>query len=99
MKIKPFPNYCVAKPILLETQTKSGIIIARSEKKEMENSQYGTVVAVSYTKEDDENLRKNEKIFPGDRILYGQYAGIEVELENQKYRLIELRDVRAKVID
>ena len=50
----------------------------------------GEVVAVGNGTKDDEMVLKN-----GDTVLYGKYAGTEIELEGEKYLIMRQSDVLA----
>ncbi len=91
------PGFVITKPIKLkETKTKSGIIIQQGDAKRgrLEETQHGTVVEVSYESEQDKD---KYGISVGDTIVYGEYAGFESDIERQRYRFIDLRDIRAVI--
>ncbi|MBI2668422.1 co-chaperone GroES [Candidatus Woesearchaeota archaeon] len=89
MKITPLGERVLIKPALEETKTKGGIYIPDTAK---ESKKEGTVIAVGTTKEGNELPLK-----AGDKILYGGYSSDEFEMEGQKYLLLELKDVLAKL--
>ena len=66
---------------------KGGIIIPDTAK---EKPLKGTVVAVGHGTKDEEMVLK-----VGDQVLYGKYAGTELELEGQKYLIMRQSDVVA----
>ncbi len=70
-----------------EKKTESGIIIpdtASTEKPTM-----GKVVAMA-------NI-ENPEFAVGDTVIYKKYSGTEIELDNQKYLVIQYSDILAKV--
>ena len=65
----------------------SGIIIPDSAK---EKPLKGTVLAVGNGTKDEEMVLKE-----GDLVLYGKYAGTEIEYEGKKYLIMRQSDVLA----
>lgn len=66
-----------------------GIIIPDTAK---EKPLRGTVKAVGNGTKDEEMVLKE-----GDQVLYGKYAGTELELEGEKYLIMRQSDVLAVV--
>ena len=64
-----------------------GIIIPDSAK---EKPLKGEVIAVGNGTKDEEMVVK-----PGDRVLYGKYAGTEIELDNDKFLIMRQSDILA----
>lgn len=87
MNIKPLADRVVIEPAAAETKTVGGIIIPDSAK---EKPLRGTVVAVGQgTKDEKMELKK------GDIVLFGKYAGTELELDGEKYLIMRQSDVLA----
>ncbi|NLI71517.1 MAG: co-chaperone GroES [Bacteroidales bacterium] len=87
MKIKPLADRVLVKPAPAEEETESGIIIPDSAK---EKPQRGEVLAIgSGTKEEEMVVKK------GDTVLYGKYAGTELEWEGEKYLIMRQSDILA----
>ena len=87
MQIKPLADRVLVKPAPAETKTASGIIIPDTAK---EKPLQGEVLAVGNGTKDEEMILK-----PGDTVLYGKYAGNEVELDGVKYMIMRQSDVLA----
>lgn len=87
MKAKPLADRVIILPTPAEEVTASGIIIPNSAK---EKPLRGTVLAVGPGTKDEEMQLKN-----GDEVLYGKYAGTEVELEGEKVLIMRQSDVLA----
>lgn len=66
-----------------------GIIIPDTAKEKPLN---GTIVAVGEGTKDEKMILK-----AGDRVLYGKYAGTELEYEGEKYLMMRQSDVLAIV--
>ena len=77
VNIKPLADRVLIEPVAAEQKTASGIIIPDTAK---EKPQRGKVVAVGNGKV-DEPLTVNV----GDTVLYGKYAGTEINVEGVDY--------------
>jgi len=87
MNIKPLADRVLIKPAAAEEKTASGIIIPDSAK---EKPLTGEVLAVGNGTKDEEMVVKK-----GDVVLYGKYAGSELELEGEKYLIMRQSDILA----
>jgi chaperonin GroES len=76
-------------PAAAEEKTASGIIIPDTAK---EKPQRGTVVAAGPGKPDEPVTVK-----VGDHVLYGKYAGTELQLEGKDYMMMRESDILAIV--
>ena len=88
MKIKPLADRVLILPVEVE-QKVGGIIIPDTAK---EKPQRGKVVAVGNGTKDEEMILK-----VGDEVLYGKYAGTELENEGEKYLMMRQSDILAIV--
>lgn len=87
MNIKPLADRVLVLPASAEEKTQSGIIIPDTAK---EKPLQGVVKAVgSGTKDEAMELKE------GDRVLYGKYAGTEIDVEGQKHLIMRQSDVLA----
>ncbi|MBP3298944.1 MAG: co-chaperone GroES [Muribaculaceae bacterium] len=87
MNIRPLADRVLIQPAQAEEVTVGGIIIPDSAK---EKPLKGLVVAAGKGTKDEEMLLKE-----GDTVLYGKYAGTEIELEGEKYLIMRQSDVLA----
>lgn len=87
MNIKPLADRVLILPAPAEEKTIGGIIIPDTAK---EKPLKGEVVAVGQGTKDEEMLLK-----VGDTVLYGKYAGTELEVEGQKYLMMRQSDILA----
>ncbi len=87
MNIKPLADRVLILPAPAEEKTIGGIIIPDTAK---EKPLKGEVVAVGKGTKDEEMILKQ-----GDRVLYGKYAGTEIEVEGVKYLMMRQSDVLA----
>ena len=88
-KIQPLADRVLVKATAAEETTVGGIIIPDSAK---EKPLRGEVLAVGNGTKDEEMILK-----PGDQVLYGKYAGTELEFEGEKYLIMRQSDVLAKI--
>ena len=95
MAIKPLGDKIVIKVIEDSDQTSGGIFIPDNAK---EKPQKGEVVAVGLGKTIDSGEREPLDVKVGDVILYAKYAGTDVKLEGQVYKILSVKDALA-VID
>ncbi len=88
-KIQPLADRVLVKPAAAEEKTVGGIIIPDSAK---EKPLRGEVLAVGDGTKDEQMVLK-----AGDQVLYGKYAGTELELDGEKYLIMRQSDVLAKI--
>ncbi len=86
MNIKPLADRVLVLPAPAEEKV-GGIIIPDTAK---EKPLKGKIVAAGQGTKDEEMVLK-----VGDTVLYGKYAGTEVELEGEKYLIMKQSDVLA----
>ena len=85
LKFKPLADIVLVEPAPAEHKTTSGIIIPDTAK---EKPLKGIVVAVGPGKNDESMTVK-----VGDAVLYGQYSGTELKLENGEYLIMKESDI------
>lgn len=93
VKIKPIAgtqNRVVVEAAAAEEKTASGIIIPDTAK---EKPQRGKVVSIS---EIDEKGNK-PTVKPGDEVLYGKYAGTEIQVDGKEYLIMRESDIFAVI--
>ncbi|MBP5641649.1 MAG: co-chaperone GroES [Paludibacteraceae bacterium] len=86
-QVKPLADRVLIRPVAAETKTSAGIIIPDSAK---EKPLQGEVIAVGEGTKDEAMILK-----AGDQVLYGKYAGTEIELDNEKLLIMRQSDVLA----
>ena len=89
MNIKPLADRVLIRPTAAEEVTIGGIIIPDTEK---EKPLKGEIIAVGNGTKDEEMILK-----AGDIVLYGKYAGTEIELEGEKFLIMRQSDVLAVI--
>lgn len=86
MNIQPLADRVLITPAAAEEKI-GGIIIPDTAK---EKPLQGTVIAVGNGTKDEEMILKE-----GDTVLYGKYAGQELEYQGEKYLMMRQSDVMA----
>jgi len=79
--LKPLDDRVVIKPDEAEERTASGIFLPEGAK---EKPQTGKILAVGPGKLADDGSRTALSVKKGDTVIYGKYAGTEVEVDGQK---------------
>mgnify|MGYP002542267640 FL=1 len=87
MNIRPLADRVLIKPAPAEEKTVGGIIIPDSAK---EKPLKGEVIAIGNGTKDEEMVVKT-----GDNVLYGKYAGTEIELDGDKFLIMRQSDILA----
>lgn len=88
MIIEPLGARVLIRPLEQETMTKSGIILPETAK---EKPQQGRIEAVGNSEEMQSGLAV------GDLVLFAKYSGNEIEVDGQKYIIMEENDVLARI--
>ncbi|MCM1505183.1 MAG: co-chaperone GroES [Muribaculum sp.] len=91
MNIRPLADRVLIKPTPAEEKTLSGIIIPDSAK---EKPLRGTVLAVGNGTKDEEMVVKVD-----DVVMFGKYAGTEIELDGEKLLIMRQSDILAIIND
>ena len=86
-KIQPLAARVLVKPMAAAENTIGGIILPDSAK---EKPLRGEVIAVGEGTKDEKMLLQE-----GDVVLYGKYAGTELEHEGEKYLIMRQSDILA----
>jgi len=87
LSVKPLQDRVLVEPAPAEEKTAGGIIIPDTAK---EKPVRGKVVAVGNGKKDEPITVK-----AGDTVLYGKYAGTEIQIEGKEYLIMRESDIYA----
>ena len=85
MSVKPLEDRVLIKPSDPETKTDSGIYLPESAK---EKPIQGKVVALGPGKLLDSGERVKPSVKKGDTVVFGKYAGTEIEIKNIKHMIM-----------
>lgn len=87
VSVKPLADRVLVEPAEAETKTAGGIIIPDTAK---EKPMKGKIVAVGNGKKDEPITVK-----AGDTVLYGKYAGTEIQIDGKEYLIMRESDIYA----
>ena len=85
MAVKPLEDRVLIKPQDPEKKTESGIFLPESAK---EKPIQGKIVAVGPGKLLDSGERVKPSVKKGDTVVFGKYAGSEIEIKNVKHMIM-----------
>ena len=85
MSVRPLEDRILVKPTEAETQTASGIYLPESAK---EKPMQGKIVAVGPGKLLDNGQRAKLNVKKGDTVVYGKYAGTEIEIKKNTHLIM-----------
>ena len=93
MNLKPLFDRVVIKDAEMEETTKGGLILTSSAK---EKPQYAYVVSVGpggVVAGKDVTMQVKE----GQKVVYSKYAGTEIKLDGEEYKIIRQNDILAVI--
>jgi len=94
LKVRPLDDRVVVEPLEADEKTAGGILLPDTAK---EKPQRGRVLAVGPGKLQDDGKRLTISVAVGDEVLYGRYAGNEVEVNGKDIKIMRESDILAKV--
>jgi chaperonin GroES len=83
--VRPLEDRILVKPLDAETKTSSGLFLPESAK---EKPMQGKVVAIGPGKLMDNGKRQEPLVKKGDTVVFGKYAGTEIEIKNVKHIIV-----------
>ena len=92
MSLKPLADRVVIKADEAEETTKSGLIIASENK---EKPQSGKVLEVGPGKMGEDGKVLPMPVKKGDHVIYGKYAGNEIEIDGEELLIVRIDDIYA----
>ena len=94
LRIRPLDDRLVVEPLEAEEKTTGGILLPDTAK---QKPQRGLVVAVGPGRMLDSGERVAVCVKVGDEVIYGKYAGSDVEVERREMKILRESDILAKV--
>jgi|TARA_B110000196_G_C20594687_1_gene407959 chaperonin GroES len=85
MSVKPLEDRVIIRPLEAQSRTESGIYLPESAK---EKPMQGKIVACGPGKRLDNGERVKPSVTKGDTVVYGKYAGTEIEIKNVKHIIV-----------
>src|SRR5436309_2436576 len=95
LKIRPLDDRVVVEPLEAEEKTSGGILLPDTAK---QKPQRGRVLAVGPGKLQDNGQRTALAVAKGDEVIYGRYAGNDIEVERREIKILRESDILAKVV-
>jgi chaperonin GroES len=95
LKIRPLDDRVVVEPLEAEEKTAGGIVLPDTAK---QKPQRGRVLAVGPGKLRDDGHRSAVSVSKGDEVIYGRYAGSDIEVERKEIKILRESDILAKVV-
>ena len=92
MKIRPLNDRVLVLRVAEEQKTAGGLIIPDTAK---EKPQEGKIVAVGPGKMGEDGKRTKPDVKKGDRILFSQYAGNEINIDGEEHLFMKEDDILA----
>jgi len=89
-KLTPLHDRIVIRRVEEAETSRGGIIIPDSAK---DKPQEGEVIAVGKGKSNDEGKVHPLEVKPGDRILFGKYAGTEIKIDGDDFLIMREEEV------
>ncbi len=86
MAIKPLEDRVLVKPLEAETKTESGLYLPETAK---ERPMKGRIVATGPGKRLENGKRAQPTVKVGDTVVFGKYAGTEVEIKGDKHLILK----------
>ena len=95
LKVRPLDDRVVVEPLEAEEKTAGGILLPDTAK---QKPQRGRVLAVGPGKLLETGQRHALAVAPGDEVIYGRYAGNDIEVERREIKILRETDILAKVV-
>jgi chaperonin GroES len=95
INLKPLDDRVVVEPMDAEEVTAGGIVLPDTAK---EKPQRGTVVATGPGKLLEDGKRGEMSVATGDEVIYGKYAGSDIEIDGREVKILRESDILAKVV-
>ena len=94
LKVRPLDDRVVVEPLEAESKTQGGILLPDSAK---EKPQRGRILAVGPGKLHDNGNRSELSVAKGDEVIYGRYAGSDIQVERKELKILRESDILAKI--
>lgn len=92
VNLTPLGDRVIVKPTASEEKTKGGVYLPDTAK---EKPQKGEIIAVGKGKYTEEGKLIEMEVKPGDKVLYGKYAGTEIKYEGEDYLIVKQSEILA----
>ncbi len=93
---RPLDDRVIVRPHEADDKTASGIYLPEGAK---ERPMTGTVLAVGPGKLSEDGDRTPVSVKQGDKVVYGKYAGTEIEIDGEKHLIVKETELLAVLED
>ena len=90
MKLRPLDDRVIIKQSEAEEKTSGGIILPDTAK---EKPQIGKIVAIGPGKLMDDGKRGKMSVKKSDEVIYAKYIGNDIEIDGEKYVILNESDI------
>jgi chaperonin GroES len=94
LKIRPLDDRVVVEPLEAEEKTAGGILLPDTAK---QKPQRGRILAVGPGKLRDSGERSALNVTKGDEVIYGRYAGSDIQVDRSELKILRESDILAKI--
>lgn len=95
LRVRPLDDRVVVEPLEAEEKTAGGILLPDTAK---QKPQRGRVLAVGPGRLLEDGKRAAVAVSKGDEVLYGRYAGSDIEVDRKEIKILRESDILAKVV-
>lgn len=95
LKVRPLDDRVVVEGLEAEEKTAGGILLPDTAK---QKPQRGRVLAVGPGKLLDNGQRSTLNVAKGDEVIFGRYAGTDIEVDRREIKILRETDILAKVV-
>jgi chaperonin GroES len=95
LRVHPLDDRVVVESLEAEEKTAGGILLPDTAK---QKPQRGRVLAVGPGKLRDDGKRSAVAVSKGDEVLFGRYAGNDIEVDGKELKIMRESDILAKVV-
>src|SRR5947207_480952 len=94
IKIRPLDDRVVVEPLEAEEKTAGGILLPDTAK---QKPQRGRILAIGPGKLRDNGERSKLAVVKGDEVIYGRYAGSDIQVDRRELKILRESDILAKI--
>lgn len=95
VSIRPLDDRVVVEQLEAEEKTSGGILLPDAAK---QKPQRGRVISVGQGKRHEDGSVSPVSVQVGDEVVYGRYAGSDVNHDGKEYKILRESDILAKLV-
>ena len=92
--VKPLNDHILVRPAEAEERTRGGIILPDTAK---EKPAEGVVIAIGEGRLLEDGKRASFSVKVNDRVIYSKYAGHEITIDGEEYKVVQESDIYAVI--